>query len=136
MYVNIRAIVITKRHFNRSICWLEHTRYILFWVHPTRWCTMHRCAGLLKLIRGTCCRMYFHYIYKASMNFLKVTANCNIIDFYIHSHLIYNVIVFIFVQNFITCKMISYCFNSKVNLFLIFNILYKKQNIWALCFIF
>ena len=84
--------------------------------------------------------MYFHYIYKASINInflIKVTVNYHVIDFYINFHLIYNITVLnLFVQNFIICKIISYYFNSKVSSFLNFNISLVKRNIWALCFLF
>ena len=76
-----------------------------------------------------CCRMYFHYIYKTSINiifFIKVTVNYHVINFYINLYLIYKV-SFHFFQNFITCKITSYCFNSKVSPFLKFNILLVKQ---------
>ena len=86
------------------------------------------------------CRMYFNYIYKASINIIfliKVTVNWHVIDLYINFYLIYNVTVFIFIQNFITCKIISYYyFNSKVSSFLNVNLLLVKQNHKALCFIF
>ena len=36
-----------------------------------------------------------------------MTVNYHVIDFYIHFYLIYNVTVFTFVQNFITCKITS-----------------------------
>ena len=49
------------------------------------------------------CRMYFHYIYKTSINiifFIKVIANYHVIDFYINFYLIYNVTVFTFCSEF------------------------------------
>ena len=91
------------------------------------------------LLLYTSCRMYFHYTYKTSIDiifFIKVTVNYHVIDFYTKFYLIYKVMVFTFVQNFITCKITSYCFNSKVSPFLKFNISLVKQNIWVLCFIF
>ena len=84
------------------------------------------------------CRLYFHYIYKTSINiifFIKVTVNYHVIDFYVNFYLIYNVTVLIFVQNCITCK-ITYYFNSKVSPFLKFNISLVKHDICTLCFIF
>ena len=103
--------------------------------------------------------MYFHYIYKASINLLssllikvtllliillikviiylliKETVNSHVIDFYINSYLIYDVKIFIFFHKFITCKIIYYL-NGTVSPYLMFNILHGKNNIWALCFIF
>ena len=107
------------------------------WRRIWRW--SRRVTGDYTMIQ-TCdmCRMYFYYIYKASINInflIKITVNYHVIDFYINFHLIYIVTVFIFVQNFITCK-ITYYFNSKVSPFLKFNISLVKQNICALCFIF
>ena len=101
------------------------------------WCRAEIFGQLIFLLYTTC-RMYFHYIYKTSIDiifFIKVTVNYREIDFYTHFYLIYNVTVFTFVQNFITCK-ITYYFNSKVSPFLKFNISLVKQNIRVLCFIF
>ena len=50
--------------------------------------------------------------------------------------LIYNLIAFIIIQNFISCKIISYYFRSKVSPIASFNISYETQNILALCFVF
>ena len=63
---------------------------------------------------------------------MKVTVNYYEIDFYVHFKFIYNITVFIVVQNFIPCKIISYYFNSKVSPLLMYNISYEKQNNWAL----
>ena len=78
----------------------------------------------------------FHYVYKASINinFLinnnsKLTCNWFVYKFC----LIYNITVFIFIQNFITCKISYYYFNSKVSPFLNFNISLVQQNNKALC---
>ena len=85
------------------------------------------------MVNGCRVECVFHYIYKASINYIykaslliKVTVNYHVIDFYINFNFIYNVTVFIFVQIFITCKIISYYFNSKVNPLLMFNISYEK----------
>ena len=42
----------------------------------------------------------------------------------------------LFIQNFITCKIISYYFNGKVSWFLNVNLSLVKQNHKAFCFIF
>ena len=67
--------------------------------------------------------------------FIKITVNYNVIDCYINFYLFYNITVFTFVQNFITCKITLYYFNSKGSPFLKFIISLVKQNICALCFI-
>ena len=52
-------------------------------------------------------------------------------------YLIYNVRVYIFIQNFATCRIISYYyFCCKVSPFLNFNILLVGEKNKALCFIF
>ena len=53
------------------------------------------------------CRMYFHYIYKTSINinlFIKITVNFHVIDFCINFYLIYNVTVFTFCSEFYYIK--------------------------------
>ena len=55
------------------------------------------------------CRMYVHYIYKASINInflIKITVNEHVIDLYINFYLIYNVTIFTFYSIFYYIQII------------------------------